>query len=116
MKFIVKKQMIKEPTEEIIFMNVMTLLCEYTGLRADKAYSIEHKEEDIPPMTLNENYKNISKILEKVFKKEILIEKLIEELKNILNIEIKYTKNKNIQWENIKNIDSLMTYINAYIN
>ena len=116
MKFIVKKQMIKDPTEEIVFMNVMTLLCEYTGLRADKAYSIEHKEADVPPMTLNENYKNISKILEKVFKKEILINILIEELKNILNIEIKYTKNINIEWNDINDINSLMTYISGYID
>ena len=108
--------MIKEPTEEIIFMNVMTLLCEYTGLRADKAYSIEHQNSSFEPMTLNENYTNISKLLEKVFKKEILIEKLIEELKNILNIEIKYIKDKNIEWTEIKDLNSLMTYINGYIN
>ena len=116
MKFIVKKQMIKDPTEEIVFMNVMTLLCEYTGLRADKAYSIEHKEANVQPMTLNENYKNISKILEKVFKKEILINILIEELKNILNIEIKYTKNINIEWDDINDINSLIAFINGYIS
>ena len=111
--------MIKEPTEEIVFMNVMTLLCEYTGLRADKAYSIEHQSSSFEPMTLNENYTNISKFLEKVFKKEILIEKLIEELKNILNIELKYKKdkkNKNIEWNEIKDLNSLMVYINGYIN
>lgn len=108
--------MIKEPTDEIVFMNVMTLLCEYTGLRADKAYSIEYKRSKFEPMTLNENYTIISKILEKVFKKEILIEKLIEELKNILNIEIKYIKDKNIEWTEIKDLNSLMTYINGYIN
>ena len=108
--------MIKEPTEEIVFMNVMTLLCEYTGLRADKAYSIEHQSSSFEPMTLNENYTNISKLLEKVFKKEILIEKLIEELKNILNIQIKDKKNKNIEWNEIKDLNSLMVYINGYIN
>lgn len=108
--------MIKDPTEEIVFMNVMTLLCEYTGLRADKAYSIEYKEANVQPMTLNENYKNISKILEKVFKKEILINILIEELKNILNIEIKYTKNINIEWDDIRDINSLMAFINGYIS
>lgn len=111
--------MIKEPTEEIVFMNVMTLLCEYTGLRADKVYSIEHQSSSFEPMTLNENYTNISKLLEKVFKKEILIEKLIEELKNILNIELKYKKdkkNKNIEWNEIKDLNSLMVYINGYIN
>jgi len=108
--------MIKEPTEEIVFMNVMTLLCEYTGLRADKAYSIEHQSSSFEPMTLNENYTNISKLLEKVFKKEILIEKLIEELKNILNIELKYKKDKNIEWNEIKDLNSLMVYINGYIN
>lgn len=111
--------MIKEPTEEIVFMNVMTLLCEYTGLRADKAYSIEHQSVNVEPMILNENYTNISKLLEKVFKKEILIEILIEELKNILNIELKYKKdkkNKNIEWNEIKDLNSLMVYINGYIN
>ena len=108
--------MIKDPTEEIVFMNVMTLLCEYTGLRADKAYSIEHQSFGFEPMTLNENYTNISKLLEKVFKKEILIEVLIKELKNILNIEIKYTKDKNIEWDEIKNINNLMMYINGYIS
>ena len=108
--------MIKEPTEEIVFMNVMTLLCEYTGLRADKAYSIEHQSSSFEPMTLNENYTNISKLLEKVFKKEILIEKLIEELKNILNIELIYKKDKNIEWNEIKDLNSLMVYINGYIN
>ena len=108
--------MIKEPTDEIVFMNVMTLLCEYTGLRADKAYSIEHLSSSFEPMTLNENYTNISKLLEKVFKKEILIEKLIEELKNILNIQIKYIKDKNIEWNEIKDLNSLMVYINGYIN
>ena len=108
--------MIKEPTEEIVFTNVMTLLCEYTGLRADKAYSIEHQSSSFEPMTLNENYTNISKLLEKVFKKEILIEKLIEELKNILNIQIKDKKNKNIEWNEIKDLNSLMVYINGYIN
>jgi hypothetical protein len=108
--------MIKEPTEEIVFMNVMTLLCGYTGLRADKAYSIEHQSSSFEPMTLNENYTNISKLLEKVFKKEILIEKLIEELKNILNIELKYKKDKNIEWNEIKDLNSLMVYINGYIN
>jgi hypothetical protein len=108
--------MIKEPTEEIVFMNVMTLLCEYTGLRADKAYSIEHQSSSFEPMTLNENYTNISKLLEKVFKKEILIEKLIEELNNILNIQIKDKKNKNIEWNEIKDLNSLMVYINGYIN
>lgn len=108
--------MIKDPTEEIVFMNVMTLLCEYTGLRADKAYSIEHKESGISPMTLNENYTNISKIVEKVFKKEILINILIEELKNILNIEIKYKKDENIEWCDINDINTLMGYINGYIS
>jgi len=111
--------MIKDPTEEIVFMNVMTLLCEYTGLRADKAYSIEHQSLNFEPMTLNENYTNISKLLEKVFKKEILIEKLIEELKNILNIQINdknYKKDKNIEWNEIKDLNSLMVYINGYIN
>ena len=100
-------------------MNVMTLLCEYTGLRADKAYSIEHQSSSFEPMTLNENYTNISKLLEKVFKKEILIEKLIEELNNILNIQIKdkkYKKDKNIEWNEIKDLNSLMVYINGYIN
>lgn len=108
--------MIKDPTEEIVFMNVMTLLCEYTGLRADKAYSIEHQSLNFEPMTLNENYKNISKLLEKVFKKEILIEILIKELKNILNIEINYKNDKNIEWDEIIDLNSLMVYINGYIS
>lgn len=111
--------MIENPTEEIVFMNVMTLLCEYTGLRADKAYSIEHQSVSVEPMTLNENYTNIFKLLEKVFKKEILIEILIKELKNILNIEINYKKDKkdkNIEWNEIKNINNLMVYINGYIS
>ena len=97
-------------------MNVMTLLCEYTGLRADKAYSIEHQSSSFEPMTLNENYTNISKFFEKILKKEILKEKLIEELKNILNIELKYKKNKNIEWDEIKDLNSLMVYINGYIS
>jgi len=107
--------MIKNPTEEIVFMNVMTLLCEYTGLRADKHYSIEHKEEDIPPMTLNENYTYISTLLEKVFKKEASIMSLIEEIKNILCIELHMPDNDTVEWEKISGLDTLMQYINGYI-
>lgn len=116
MKFIVKKQMIKDPTEEIVFMNVMTLLCEYTGLRADKAYSIEHKEADVPPMTLNENYKHISSILEKVFKKEASIMSLMEELKNIIGITVRIVEVENMLWEQVTDIESLMSYISVYTN
>jgi len=111
--------MIKNPTEEIVFMNVMTLLCEYTGLRADKAYSIEHKETQVSPMTLNENYTNIYKILEKVFKKEFSINFLVQELEKILKIEINYEKSSDknqIQWEEIKNFQNLMQYISCYID
>lgn len=108
--------MIENPTEEIVFMNVMTLLCEYTGLRADKHYSIEHSSNDVPPMTLNENYTHLSKLLEKIFKKEASITSLIEELKNILDIKVDYTKNTEITWEKIENLQTLIQYIDGYIN
>ena len=109
--------MIKDPTEEIVFMNVMTLLCEYTGLRADKAYSIEHKEADVPPMTLNENYKHVSSTLEKVFKKEASIMSLMEEIKNLLGIEMTMSMPQKsvITWEQIDGLDTLIEYINDYI-
>ena len=108
--------MIENPTEEIVFMNVMTLLCEYSGLRADKHYSIEHSCIDVPPMTLNENYTYLSKVLEKIFKKEASIMILIEELKNILGIKVEYTKNTEITWEKIENLQTLIQYIDGYIN
>lgn len=108
--------MIENPTEEIVFMNVMTLICEYSGLRADKHYSIEHSCIDVPPMTLNENYTYLSKVLEKIFKKEASIMSLIEELKNILGIKVEYTKNTEITWEKIENLQTLIQYIDGYIN
>ena len=107
--------MIENPTEEIVFMNVMTLICEYTGLRADKHYSIETNS-DVPPMTLNENYTYLSKVLEKIFKKEASITSLIEELKNILGIKVDYTKNTEVTWEKIENLQTLIQYIDGYIN
>jgi hypothetical protein len=108
--------MIENPTEEIIFMNVMTLLCEYTGLRADKHYSIE-TDSDVPPMTLNENYTYFSKLVEKIFRKEYLIINLIKEIEKILNIKIKYENNTDeLEWTDIKNLETLMQYINGYIN
>lgn len=108
--------MIQNPTEEIVFMNVMTLLCEYTGLRADKHYSIETNS-DVPPMTLNENYTYFSNLVEKIFKKEYLIINLIKEIEKILNIEINYKDSTHkIEWKDIKNLETLMQYINGYIN
>jgi len=108
--------MIKEPTEEIVFMNVMTLLCEYTGLRADKAYSIEHQSSSFEPMTLNENYTNISKLLEKVFKKEASLSSLLEELQKILSININASHKLDVLWEEINDLSSLIQYIDGYIN
>ena len=111
--------MIKDPTEEIVFMNVMTLLCEYSGLRADKHYSIEYQNKginNIPQMTLNENYTNISRLLEKVFKKEALLSSLLEELKNVLSIEINASHKLDVLWEEINDLSSLIQYIDGYIN
>ena len=110
--------MIKDPTEEIVFMNIMTLLCEYSGLRADKYYSIEHQNSninDIPPMTLNENYTIILGLLEKVFKKEALISSLIEEIENKLSIRISKSNNI-VLWDEINDLSSLIQYIDGYIN
>ena len=102
--------MIENPTDEIIFMNIMTLMSELTGLRADSRYSIENNEnyETIPIMVLNENYTTVLNSIQKILKsqqKETHIEELINFLKKI-NIKIN-VKNYKIKVTDLNTVDTL---------
>lgn len=117
--------MIDNPTEEIIFMKIMTLVCELTGLRSDSYYSIENIHKDnIPIMTLNPNYKSIIQHIKNIFYSDDALYKdqelekvvlLLNQINNTLNLQlkkIKNSKNKNLN-DNIS-IEELLQFTVSY--
>lgn len=111
--------MIENPTHEIIFMNVMTLMCELTGLRADAYYSVENQNKnDVPIMALNQNYTIVLNLTEKILKnleKEALIEELINFLKSLnIKVSVKNYKKKIIDIYSVDTLEKLFCFIYNY--
>jgi hypothetical protein len=113
--------MIENPTDEIIFMNIMTLICELSGLRSDSHYSIENKDkDDIHIMSLNPNYNTILNHVKNIFESSdeeykyseinnvvVLLNKINTTLKLQLK-NVKKSKFKKI--EEIKNVEELLHF------
>jgi|ETNmetMinimDraft_12_1059888.scaffolds.fasta_scaffold327876_1 hypothetical protein len=111
--------MIENPTQEIIFMNVMTLMCELTGLRADAYYSVENQNKnDVPIMALNQNYTIVLNLTEKILKnleKEALIEELINFLKSLnIKVSVKNYKKKITDIYSVDTLEKLFCFIYNY--
>lgn len=117
--------MIDNPTEEIIFMKIMTLVCELTGLRSDSYYSIENKNKDnISLMTINPNYNSIIQHIKNIFYsdnalyKEQELEKvvyLLNEINNTLNLQFKKIKNaKNRNLSDKSSIEEVLHFTAFY--
>lgn len=117
--------MIDNPTEEIIFMKIMTLICELTGLRSDSYYSIENKNKDnISLMTLNPNYKSIIQHIKNIFYSDDALYKdqelekvtcILNEINNTLNLQLKKIKNaKNKNLNDTSSIEEVLHFTASY--